>query len=287
LVSALLAKAGADIVGFHGHTLAHRPEQGWTWQIGDGDLLAQLTGVDVVGDLRRADVEAGGQGAPLLPAYHRARLRGTGGGDGILNLGGVGNLTWLGEGDEVVAFDTGPGNALIDDWVSETTGRRFDEGGILAASGEVHESVLDTMLDLDWFDARPPKSLDRNDFGIAAVRGLSSADGAATLTAFTAETVRLALAHVPAPPTRLLVTGGGRLNPELLRMIETRTGIPTGAVEEIGWNGDALEAEGFAWFAVRHLRGLPTSFPEISGPRRPVVGGVLYRARSVERRMST
>ncbi len=267
---------GADVVGFHGHTLAHRPERGWTWQIGDGALLAQLVRTPVVDDLRSADVAAGGQGAPLLPAYHRALAAAVERPVGILNLGGVANLTWLGEDGELIAFDTGPGNALIDDWVSENTGYSYDKDGMLAAGGNIRDDVLAAMLDLDWFDRPPPKSLDRHDFSISAVRGLSAGDGAATLTAFTAETVRLALLHPPAPPKRLLVTGGGRHNPVLMQMIAERTGLTTESVERAGWNGDAMEAEGFAWLAVRHLRNLPTSFPEISGPREPVTGGKLH-----------
>ena len=266
----------ADVVGFHGHTIGHRPEKGWTWQIGDGALLAQLLRTEVVDDFRSPDVAAGGQGAPLLPAYHRALGSEMERPFGVLNLGGVGNLTWIGEGDEIVAFDTGPANALIDDWLHEQRGLSFDENGALASAGDVHEEVLQSMLDLPWFDQAPPKSLDRQDFGIEPVRGLNAEDGAATLTAFTAETVRLALSHVSSRPQRLLVTGGGRHNPVLMRMITERTGIAAEPVEAAGWRGDSMEAEGFAWFAVRKLRGLPTSFPEISGPRQPVVGGTLH-----------
>ncbi|MBV7256905.1 anhydro-N-acetylmuramic acid kinase [Pacificimonas sp. WHA3] len=268
----------ADIIGFHGQTVAHRPDRGWTWQIGDGAVLAQLTRIDVVDDLRSADVAAGGEGAPLLPAYHRARAEALGRPLGVLNLGGVGNLTWLGDDGALIAFDTGPGNALIDDWVRVMSGVPYDDGGRIAGAGAVHQDVLANMLDLEWFDRPPPKSLDRLDFSTGATRGLSAADGAATLTAFTAETVALALAHVPQRPQRLLVTGGGRHNPLLMRMIAARAGIDVAPVESVGWNGDALEAEGFAWMAVRHLRGLPTSFPEISGPSEPVIGGTLHRA---------
>jgi|TARA_R100000501_G_scaffold14543_2_gene26271 anhydro-N-acetylmuramic acid kinase len=268
--------AAADIVGFHGHTIAHRPDRGWTWQIGDGALLAQLLRTEVVDDLRSADVAAGGQGAPLLPAYHRALATGQPRPLGILNLGGVGNLTWLGQGGEIIAFDTGPGNALIDDWVREATGASYDQDGELAARGAAHEEVLATMLDTDWFDRSPPKSLDRQDFSLAAVRGLTAEDGAATLTAFTAMTVVQAMRHVPKRPQRLLVTGGGRHNSTLMQEIARRTGVTSLPVEDVGWNGDSMEAEGFAWFAVRHLRGLPTSFPEISGPDRPVVCGTLH-----------
>ena len=268
--------AGADVIGFHGHTVAHRPDRGWSWQIGDGALLAQLMRMEVVDDFRSPDVQAGGEGAPLLPAYHRALGEGLPRPLAVLNLGGVGNLTWIGDDGRIVAFDTGPGNALIDDWLRDTRGASCDRDGALAASGSVRDDVLAAMLDHDWFDAPPPKSLDRDDFTIAAARGLPDADGAATLTAFTAETVRLALRHVPKPPERLLVTGGGRHNPVLMRMIGERAGLKVEPVEAAGWRGDAMEAEGFAWFAVRRLRGLPTSFPEISGPREPVVGGTLH-----------
>ncbi|MEE4351102.1 MAG: anhydro-N-acetylmuramic acid kinase [Pacificimonas sp.] len=270
--------SGADVIGFHGHTVLHRPQEGWTWQIGDGALLARLTRTKVVDDFRSADVEAGGEGAPLLPAYHRALAAGMDRPLSVLNLGGVGNLTVLGDSNAVLGFDTGPGNALIDDWVRETTGRSYDEGGALAAAGRVREDVLASMLDLDWFDAPPPKSLDRDDFSIAAVRGLTAADGAATLTAFTAETVRLGLRLVERKPRRLLVTGGGRHNPELMRQVAERTSLVAEPVETAGWRGDAMEAEGFAWFAVRHLKGLPTSYPEISGPDQPVIGGRLHPA---------
>lgn len=271
-------KAGADVIGFHGHTVAHRPNRGWTWQIGDGALLAQLTRIEVVDDLRSADVAAGGQGAPLLPAYHRALAAGMERPLGVLNIGGVANFTLLEEGGGITAFDTGPGNALIDDWLRETSGKSFDKDGSLAAQGQVRDDVLTAMLDLDWFDQPPPKSLDRQDFSIAPARGLPAADGAATLTAFTAETVKLALAHVPVRPKRLLVTGGGRHNPVLLREISQRASVEAEPVENVGWRGDSMEAEGFAWMAVRHLKKLPTSFPEISGPREPVVGGRLHAA---------
>jgi len=225
----------------------------------------------VIFDFRSADVAAGGQGAPLAPGYHRARSAGLGRPLGVLNLGGVGNLTWFSDSGWG-SFDTGPGNALIDDWVHQHTGRSYDADGALAAAGTVHQDVLTAMLDHPWFDAPPPKSLDRNAWDTAPARGVSPADGAATLTAFTAETVRLALGHVP-PLARLMVTGGGRLNPVLMREIETRTGVPTGPVEAAGWNGDALEAEAFAYLAVRCLKGLPLSYPTTTGVPAPMTGG--------------
>ena len=276
-VRRLLGDRAVDVVGFHGQTIAHRPERGWTWQIGDGALLARETGAVVVNDLRGADVAAGGHGAPLLPAYHRALASRLGRPAAVLNLGGVGNLTWIGEDDDILAFDTGPGNALIDDWMRETTGASCDRDGVAAARGRVDDGVLAAMMDKDWFSARPPKSLDRHDFSIDAVRGLSLDDGAATLTAFTAETVRVGLAHVPARPSRLLVTGGGRRNPTLMRMVAARTGVGVESVDAEGWNGDAMEAEGFAYLAVRALDGKPLSWPGTTGVPQPMPGGRVHR----------
>ena len=282
-VHKLLSQAEVDadrvaVVGFHGQTVAHRPDRGWTWQIGDGDALAAAVGIDVVADFRAADVAAGGQGAPLLPVYHQALAAGLDGPVAVLNLGGVANVTLVGAG-ELLAFDTGPANGLIDSWVEERTGARFDEGGALAAAGQVHADVLAAMLDHPYFDAPAPKSLDRNDFTIQPARGLSPADGAATLTAFTAASVAAALQHLPERPRRLLVAGGGRRNPTMLRMIASRTGLAPEPAEALGWDGDAVEAEGFAYMAVRHLKGLPISFPGTTGAPRPMTGGTLHRAR--------
>jgi anhydro-N-acetylmuramic acid kinase len=284
-VAGVLARAGVSAndvaaIGFHGQTVAHRPERGWTWQIGDAPLLAQLTGIAVVSDFRSADVAAGGQGAPLAPAYHRALVAPllAEGPIAVLNLGGVGNITWFDRdtpSDLWGSFDTGPGNALIDDWVRAEGGLSHDAGGGIAATGSVHDDVLTSMLDLDWFDAPPPKSLDRADFSTGAARGLSLADGAATLTAFTAATVAEALRHVPVRPRRLLVTGGGRHNMTLMRMLAERTGVPTLPVETAGWNGDALEAEAFGYLAVRSRRGLALSYPQTTGVRVAQPGGVL------------
>jgi anhydro-N-acetylmuramic acid kinase len=279
-VAALSGHEAATLIGFHGQTVAHRPPSSgqakpFTWQIGNAQLLAQLTGRPVVHDFRSADVAAGGEGAPLAPGYHRALVSGLDLPVGILNLGGVGNLTWFDDAGNWGAFDTGPGNGLIDDWAQAHIGARYDAGGALAGAGQVHEDVLTAMADLAFFDQAGPKSLDRADFSTAAARGLSPADGAATLTAFTAETVALALRTVPVRLNRLLVTGGGRHNPVLMRMIEQRTGLPTAPVETEGWHGDALEAQAFAWLAVRHLKGLPLSWPETTGVPAPQTGGQL------------
>lgn len=272
-----LAPERIGVVGFHGQTVAHRPDRSWTWQIGDGEALARAAGIDVVDDFRSADVAAGGQGAPLLPVYHRALASGLDGPVAVLNLGGVANVTLV-DGDELSAFDTGPANGLIDSWVEQSTGARYDADGALAARGQVHENVLAAMLDHPYFEQPPPKSLDRNDFTIQPARGLSVADGAATLTAFTAATVAAALERLPVRPRRLLVAGGGRRNPTMLRMIEARTGLAPEPAETLGWNGDALEAEGFAYMAVRRLRQLPISFPGTTGAPRAMTGGMIRRA---------
>ena len=272
-----VAAADVAVIGYHGQTVAHRPDRGWTWQIGDGAVLARATGIAVVSDLRSADVAAGGQGAPLLPIYHAALTAGLERPVAVLNLGGVGNVTFVGADGALVAFDTGPANGLIDSWVEAETGARYDADGALAASGHVDEAVLTAMLDHPYFAAPSPKSLDRNDFTIQPARGLSAADGAATLTAFTAATVAEALDQLPARPKRLIVAGGGRHNPTLLRMIGARTGIAPEASDTLGWDGDAMEAEGFAYMAVRTLKGLPISFPGTTGVPHPLLGGRVDR----------
>lgn len=280
-VQKLLRDAGVTasdigVLGFHGQTVAHRPDRGWTWQIGDGQVLADVTGITTVGDFRSADVAAGGQGAPLLPVYHAARLTAFDEPVAVLNLGGVANITLVADGEPLAAFDTGPANGLIDSWMEQEAGERFDRDGATAAAGRVDESVLGAMLDHPFFDARFPKSLDRSDFTIQPARGLSLVDGAATLTAFTAATVAIALRLLPRAPRRLLVGGGGRLNQTLMRMIAEQTGLATDSVDALGWNGDALEAEGFAFMAVRTLRSLPISFPGTTGAPRPLCGGTVF-----------
>ncbi|MET4897606.1 anhydro-N-acetylmuramic acid kinase [Sphingomonadaceae bacterium jetA1] len=279
-VQKLLRDAGVeaetvDVIGFHGQTVAHRPDRGWTWQIGEGQALADATGIATVHDFRSADVAAGGQGAPLIPVYHAALAAGLEPPVALLNLGGVANITFIGREGALVAFDTGPANGLIDHWMEAECGQRFDAGGALAAAGRVDPAVLAKMLAHGWFDQAPPKSLDRNDFTIEAAHGLSAADGAATLTAFTARTVARAFDHLPERPRRLLVAGGGRHNATMLAMIAAETGLTPEPTDRLGWNGDALEAEGFAYMAVRRLRDLPISFPGTTGVPRVMTGGML------------
>ncbi len=268
-----------DVVGFHGHTIVHRPREGRTWQIGDGARLAARIGIDVVCDLRSADVAAGGEGAPLVPVFHAGLAAALERPLAILNLGGVGNVTWLGAGEgEILAFDTGPGNALVDDWALTHTGRSMDADGALARAGRADQGLVRRFLAHPFFARRPPKSLDRDDFQAFVPQGLTAEDGAATLTAMTAAAVAAAPAHFPAPPRRWLVTGGGRRNPALMAALETALGLPVEAVEAVGWDGDALEAQAFAYLAVRSLDDLPLSFPTTTGVRSPMPGGRLLRA---------
>lgn len=269
-----MAPDDIDVIGFHGHTILHRPNEGRTWQIGDGALLAALTGIDVVCDLRSNDVANGGQGAPIVPLYHRALARDLAKPLCILNIGGVANVTWIGAAeDDLMAFDTGPGGALLDQWTEARTGQRFDDGGALAAAGTVDRSVLDSLLADPYFDQLPPKSLDRIDFDLAGLSGLSPENGAATLNAFTCEAVARARHHLPGRPNRWLVTGGGRHNPVMMAGLNTILGGAVEPVESVGWNGDILEAQAFAYLAVRSLRGLPLTLPSTTGVSKPVTGG--------------
>ncbi len=265
----------ADILGFHGQTILHRPELRRTWQIGDAALLASLTGLPVAWDFRSADVAAGGQGAPFAPIYHASLASGLTKPVCFLNLGGVANLSFVGAGADLLAFDTGPANALLDDWVHRHTGARYDADGALAASGRADEAVLARLLDNQYLRRPGPKSLDRLDFhgALEAVAGLSLADGAATLAAFTARTVAAALPHLPARPLRWLVCGGGRLNAAIMDALRAELGVPVDPVEAEGWDGDAIEAQCFALLAERVRLGLPLSFPGTTGVPRPMPGG--------------
>jgi anhydro-N-acetylmuramic acid kinase len=272
-----IERSAVDIVGFHGHTVLHRPERRETFQIGDGALLARATGLAVIDDFRSADVAAGGQGAPLAALYHAALARDLDKPLAVLNVGGVANVTWIGEGGDLLAFDTGPGNALIDDWARHTIHKPMDEGGKLARAGTPDATVLSALLSHPYFEAIPPKSLDRLDFSLDAVAGLSPEDGAATLTAFTAEAVKKAPAFLPAPPKRWLVCGGGRHNGTLMDSLRAALGVTVEAVEAVGWSGDALEAQAFGFLAVRSLYGLPLTVPGTTGIGAPMTGGRLHR----------
>ena len=266
--------------GLHGHTVIHLPGERLTLQIGDGNRLAEKTGFDVVYDFRAADVAAGGQGAPFAPLYHQALSRDLDGPLGVVNIGGISNITWIDTsgGEPPVAFDTGPGNALLDDWVRSTTDMPFDRDGALSAAGLTDGTTLQTLLDNPYFDAPPPKSLDRLDFDVGIVSRLSPADGAATLVRFTCQTIVSNLAHLPSRPRRLLITGGGRHNPTIMKTLAEISGLPVDPVDAVGWDGDAMEAQAFAFLAVRSLRGLPLSLPTTTGVPEPMTGGKLAKA---------
>jgi anhydro-N-acetylmuramic acid kinase len=268
-----------ELIGFHGHTILHRPAERRTWQIGDGALLARLAGIDVVADFRSADVAAGGEGAPLAPLYHAALAADLAKPVAVLNLGGVGNITWIGPGyDEILAFDTGPGNALIDDWVRTHTGKAADLDGVLARAGQVSAEHVARFLALPYFDRPPPKSLDRDDFQGTIPNDLGVADGAATLTEMTAASVAAATRYFPRPAREWLVCGGGRHNPAIMVALARHLGVSVRPVEAVGWNGDALEAQAFAYLAVRSVLGLPLSLPSTTGAPHPVCGGRRFEA---------
>lgn len=269
-----------DLAGFHGQTVLHErptPERvGRTVQLGDGGALAKGLGIPVAYDFRTADVATGGEGAPLAPIYHAAlvgysRLERP---VAVLNLGGVGNITLITRNDAALqAFDTGPANGMIDLLVQARTSERYDRDGRLARAGQVDETALAALLAHPYFSAKGPKSLDRFDFSLDPVRGLSLEDGVATLTAFTAQTVALGIAACVERPDRLIACGGGRHNPALMDAIARRAGVPVASAEDVGWRGDAIEAEAFAYLAARTARGLPISFPGTTGVAAPMTGG--------------
>ena len=281
-VKALLAKhnlspADIDVIGYHGQTIAHAPERRYTCQIGDGQLLAELTGINVVNDLRMADVKAGGQGAPLVPVYHQAMAAKMEKPVAILNIGGVANVSYIGANGELIAFDVGPGNALLDDWMMKHTNSRYDQDGATAARGTVNEVVLAQLLSDEYFSRPVPKSLDRNHFSATPLDGLSLEDGAATLAAFTVAGVAQSLAHLPSAPKQWLVAGGGRYNKFFMQKMSEKLGVAVSDILSFGFNGDATEAEAWAYLAVRSLKGLPITFPMTTGISAPMTGGVLHQ----------
>ncbi len=265
----------ADLVGFHGQTILHQPHRRRTWQIGDAAALSRRLGIPVAHDFRSADVAAGGQGAPFAPAYHDALAADLPKPLAVLNIGGVANVTWVGANGALLAFDTGPGNGPLDDWVFRHTGQAFDAEGALARSGRVDPEILSRLLSQRYFALPGPKSLDRLDFdhclAESGISGLSPADGAATLTQFTVATITAA--QFPDPPRRWLVTGGGRHNPALLDGLRQALEVPVDPVESVGWNGDALEAQCFGFLAARIVAGLPLSYPATTGVPNPTLGG--------------
>ncbi|MBX3566897.1 MAG: anhydro-N-acetylmuramic acid kinase [Rhizobiaceae bacterium] len=273
-----------DLVGFHGQTVLHRPHLGLTVQLGDGALLASRTGLPVVYDMRAEDMRHGGQGAPLVPAYHAALARSAGLGIAgrlpavFVNIGGISNITYVPQSGEPLAFDTGPGNALIDQWVQREGGVPFDAGGAIASEGGVVRGVVAAYLDKPFFAKGGPKSLDRNDFTLAEADGMELADGARTLAAVSAEAILKSVEHLPDRPRLWIVCGGGRKNPHIVSDMRALAAEAEVLIaEDVGLDGDATEAEAWAYLAVRSARGLPLTFPGTTGCRAAVSGGVLAR----------
>jgi anhydro-N-acetylmuramic acid kinase len=273
-----IARETIDVIGFHGQTVLHRPAapNAMTVQLGIGEMLAELTRLPVVYDMRAADVANGGQGAPLVPIYHRALVANVPQRPvAVVNIGGVANVTFVGQLEEdLLAFDTGPGNALIDDCVHAATGAPCDEGGALAARGRVHSDILAALLSDPYFTALPPKSLDRNAFDRSSLAALSLEDAVTTLTAFTAASIARSRAHMRSEPQLWVVCGGGRKNKTLMRMIAERVENAVVPAEAVGLDGDSIEAEAWAYLAVRSLRDLPLTYPGTTGVPVPTCGGV-------------
>ena len=269
-----------DIVGFHGQTVLHRPERKLTVQIGDAAALARAIHIPVMHDFRAADVAAGGQGAPFVPVYHRALAQSLGreGPIVVVNIGGVSNITYVDGTDTLIACDTGPGNALLDDHMFRAFNQPFDCEGRIAGQGSVDVGWIRQALEMPFFRRPPPKSLDRNDFAALRLGDISPADGAATLTAFTAEAIARIVPLLPKEPNSWIVAGGGARNLTLLRMLRERLQPATvEAADTLGWSGDAIEAQAFGFLAARGLKGLPLSYPATTGVPMPMTGGLIAR----------
>jgi anhydro-N-acetylmuramic acid kinase len=275
-----ISREEVDIVGFHGQTVLHRPERKMTVQIGDATALAKAIHIPVMHDFRAADVAAGGQGAPFVPVYHRALAQSLDreGPMAVVNIGGVSNITYIDGADTLIACDTGPGNALLDDYIFRTLGEPFDSEGRTAAQGAVDVAWVVRALEHPFFELPPPKSLDRNDFASLTLHGMPPADGAATLTAFTAEAIGRIVPLLPKEPRSWIVAGGGARNLTMLRMLRERLAPATvEAADTLGWSADAIEAQAFGFLAARGLKGLPLSYPATTGVPTPMTGGVIAR----------
>ncbi len=280
-----LSAADIDILGFHGQTVLHRPDEALTVQVGDGALLAAETGIDVVYDMRANDMVHGGQGAPLVPVYHAALAEGLKNAAWpvcFVNIGGISNLTFLGRDGAIIAFDSGPGNTLIDQWVETHAGVPYDQGGMIASEGRVVASLLERYLDNPFFTAEKRRSLDRNDFLPPEGGEAELSDGARTLAYLTAAAILKSAGHLPEMPKTFIICGGGRHNRIImadLRELASYHGAAVLSAEDAGFDGDAMEAEAWAYLAARSLKGLPLTFPGTTGARQPVSGGVVARTR--------
>ncbi len=286
LDAAAIDPATIDVVGFHGQTVVHRPEAGFTVQIGDGVRLARETGVRVVYDFRADDMQEGGQGAPLVPIFHKALALHAGLElpAAFINIGGISNVTFVPDAgpDKLLAFDAGPGNCLLDDWSMHHTGEPMDKGARLALSGRVDKDALERLLRHPYFQADPPKSLDRHTFSLAPIEHLNPADGAATLTAFTVASITAVRRYFAEPPKTWIITGGGAKNPHIYEGLRRVLAGKVLSADEAGLSTDFMEAQAFAYLAVRKLKGLPSSFPGTTGARRPVVAGRIAQPEAVE-----
>lgn len=277
----------ADVIGFHGQTVLHRPNLALTVQLGDGEALAQQTGIDVVYDMRANDMVHGGQGAPLVPVYHQAiagqlDAKMQAGGVAFVNIGGISNATFVFENQYPIAFDCGPGNVLIDQWMVQQAGVAFDAEGSAAAGGKPDEAIIARYLSSPFFSKTGPKSLDRNDFALDGLDGLDVADGAATLSKLTASAIVASAKQQIQMPETFIIAGGGARNKEIMRYIREGVGnhAQVMSADQAGFDADMMEAEAWAYLAVRSLKGLPLTFPSTTGCREPVTGGVL--AKSIE-----
>ncbi len=280
-----IEKSEVDIIGFHGQTVLHRPEQALTVQLGDGQTLATETGVPVVFDMRANDMVHGGQGAPLIPVYHQALAAHSAiatepdSAVAFVNIGGISNISYI-HNDELIAFDTGPGNSLIDQWVQRHVGISYDQGGMIAAEGKVDQALLAKYLDDAFFEKPVPKSLDRSDFQLPETSDLSVETVARTLASVAAHAIARAVDHLPKAPKTWIICGGGRHNPHImtdLANLIAREGTKIVSAEDAGFDGDGMEAEAWAYLAVRSIRGLPLTFPKTTGCSYPVSGGVLAK----------
>jgi anhydro-N-acetylmuramic acid kinase len=275
-----IAAEDIDIVGFHGQTVLHRPDRKLTVQIGHAGALARAIHIPVMHDFRAADVEAGGQGAPLVPVYHRALAQSLAreGPIVLVNIGGVSNITYIDGNDTLIACDTGPGNALLDDFMYRATRQAFDTDGQMAAQGVVDVAWVNRALSLPFFALPPPKSLDRNDFAGLTLSNVSPADGAATLTAFTAEAIARVVPLLPKTPKSWIIAGGGARNHTMMRMLRQRLApASVDAADGLGWASDAIEAQAFGFLAARGMKGLPLSYPATTGVSMPMTGGMIAR----------
>lgn len=277
LISAGLQASDIDVVGFHGQTLFHDPETAFTLQAGDGQKLAENLAIPVVYDFRSQDMQAGGQGAPLVPVFHASLAKSAGLALPVafVNIGGVANVTYIDSENSLLAFDTGPGNVLIDEWVALKTGERMDKSGAYAAKGQINQRLLTEFLSHDYFKTMPPKSLDRYEFTSPLTAGTSLEDGAATLLAMTVGSIAKVRQFMKTPPSCWIIVGGGAKNHELMRTLAQKLDEPVQPASNFGWEGGYIEAQAFGFLAARHIFGLPLTYPGTTGVAAPETGGRL------------